>query len=440
MDRPIVYPGAIPQDTDVLSGQRNTMTALGWLLQSVMGTGAGVSGLACTPTSPASMVVNVGAGAIWALESIDATAYGSLASDTSPLMKMGINPEGAGTNFTLTAPTTSGDSINYLIQAAFSEADGAPVVLPYVNPANPSSPYSGPANSGTAQNTLRTQAVALQLKAGVAAATGTQTTPAVDTGYVGLYVITVAYGQSTVTAGNISVYPGAPFFGDLPNRIQSGASITANDTGSVNAYAATLEPAPAALTPGMMVHLQNILHTNTAASTLNVNGFGALPIQSAGGTALQAGELAIGYGALLALNHAGTAWTLLQTTGGPLPVLPGTQTQHAVNLGQFAKNLGTTGYQKLPSGLIIQWGGYTTSTNPSQSVTFPLAFPNGPLVGFAAQANATSANWGAGNPDISAVENGTWNATSMTIYTLQWTGSGWAGANGLGVNWLVIGN
>lgn len=231
MDRIIVYPGAIPQDTDILHPQRNAMTAIGWFLQSVMGTTPGVAGLACTPTSPASMIVNVGPGALWGLSNIDANAFGSLAADTSPLMKMGILPEAAGTNFTLTAPTTSGQSIAYLLQAAVLESDTVPVVLPYVNPANPAQPYSGPANNGVAQNTVRAQTIELQLKAGVAANTGTQTTPAVDTGYQGIYVITVAYGQTTVTASNIARYPNAPF---LPFTLPQLAAAQA----AAGAYAA----------------------------------------------------------------------------------------------------------------------------------------------------------------------------------------------------------
>ena len=49
------------------------------------------------------------------------------------------------------------------------------------------------------------------------------------------------------------------------------------------------------------------------------------------------------------------------------------------NLNLFsAKSLAATGYQKLPSGLIIQWGyvGDGTGTGNSDSVTFPIAFPN----------------------------------------------------------------
>lgn len=213
MDRLMVYPGAIPLDTDILSVERNVMEALGWLTQATFGTNTGVVGLACNPTLPASMTVNVGPGALWAQSVIDQNSFGSLPADTSPLMKLGILPEEAGTNFTLTAPTTSGQSINYLIEAAFEESDTNPVVLPYVNPANPSQPYTGPDNSGTPQNTTRVQTIALQLKAGVAANTGTQITPTVDAGYVGLYVITVNFGQTAINAANIVDYANAPFNG-----------------------------------------------------------------------------------------------------------------------------------------------------------------------------------------------------------------------------------
>ena len=83
------------------------------------------------------------------------------------------------------------------------------MVLPYYNAANPAQPYSGPNNSGVAQNTHRIQRVQLQLKAGAPAPTGTQATPPVDNGWAGLYVITVGYGQTAVTAANISTLPTA---------------------------------------------------------------------------------------------------------------------------------------------------------------------------------------------------------------------------------------
>jgi hypothetical protein len=210
MDRNIVYPGSIPLDTDILSLNRNAMIAVGALTAAALGSNVVADGLACTPTAPASLTVSVAPGSITQLTALDPNAYGSLGNDTGDqLVKTGINLQAV--SFTLTPPTISGDSINYLIEATFSETDAVPVVLPYVNAANPTQPYSGPNNSGTAQNTQRIQRVQLQLKPGAAAAAVAQTTPAVDAGWVGLYVITVNYGQTAIHAGGITTLPGAPF-------------------------------------------------------------------------------------------------------------------------------------------------------------------------------------------------------------------------------------
>ncbi|MDE2239308.1 MAG: hypothetical protein KGJ73_05180 [Rhodospirillales bacterium] len=210
MDRNIVYPGSIPLDTDILSTNRNAMVGIAALTAATLGKSVVADGLACTPTSPPSLAVVVGPGSITQLAALDATAYGSLLADvTDQIVKTGVNLQ--ATNFSLSAPTGSGQSINYLIEAAFEESDTDPVVLPYVNAANPTQPFSGPANSGTAQNTQRVQRVQLQVKPGAAASSGTQTTPAVDAGWVGLYVVTVNYGQTAITAASIETLPQAPF-------------------------------------------------------------------------------------------------------------------------------------------------------------------------------------------------------------------------------------
>jgi hypothetical protein len=210
MDRNIVYPGSIPLDTDILFPNRNAMVGIAALTAATLGSKVVVDGLACTPTSPASLTVTIAPGSITQISPLDATAYGSLAADvTDQIVKTGINLQ--VTSFTLAAPASSGQSINYLIEATFSETDTDPMVLPYVNAANPSQAFSGPNNSGTAQNTQRIQRVQLQVKPGAAAASGTQTTPAVDSNWVGLYVVTVNFGQSAITAANIQTVAGAPF-------------------------------------------------------------------------------------------------------------------------------------------------------------------------------------------------------------------------------------
>jgi hypothetical protein len=210
MDRQIVYPASIPLDTDFLTQNRSAMVAVGSLAQAVLGTATIVDGLACQPTSPASLSVTVRPGSITQLGPVDSLAYGSLAADTTDqIVKMGINLQ--PTTFTLSAPATPGESVIYLIEATFSESDATPVVLPYVNAANAAQPYSGPGNSGAAQNTQRTERVQLQLKAGAAASTGTETAPAIDSGWSGLYLITVNNGQTAVTAANIAIHPASPF-------------------------------------------------------------------------------------------------------------------------------------------------------------------------------------------------------------------------------------
>ncbi len=215
MDRQIVYPGSIPLDTDILSLQRDAMVAIGYLAQATLGSSLVVDGLSCTPTTPTSMRVTMGPGSLAELSVIDASAFGSLPADsTDPLVKIGINT--TPTTFTLTAPTSSGYSVIYLIEATLSETDATPVVLPYYNAANPTQPFSGANNSGVAQNTQRLQRVSLQLKPGVAAAAGSQTAPAVDSGWVGLYTITVANGQTAVNASAITTIPTAPF---VPNKL-----------------------------------------------------------------------------------------------------------------------------------------------------------------------------------------------------------------------------
>ena len=211
MNRTIVYSGEIPRASDILQLQRWIMEAHGWLIAGVLGQNTVFTGLQCVPTNPASMSVIVNPGALFSLQEIDTSAYGSLPANTNPLMKSGINT--TPTTFTLTAPSTSGYSVNYLIQVQFQEADGNPTVLPYYNSANPSQPFSGPGNNGQAQNTARLDIAALQLVTGVAAPTGTQVTPAVESGWYGLWVITVNNAQTTITAADISPYSGAPASG-----------------------------------------------------------------------------------------------------------------------------------------------------------------------------------------------------------------------------------
>jgi len=56
----------------------------------------------------------------------------------------------------------------------------------------------------------------------------------------------------------------------------------------------------------------------------------------------------------------------------------------------FTNSIATNGYQKLPSGLIIQWGVRPMGPNSSFTTTFPIAFPTGVLSISICPANGSS--------------------------------------------------
>ena len=130
----------------------------------------------------------------------------------------------------------------------------------------------------------------------------------------------------------------------LQTMFQGAKALSAIDSGAVNAYSMTLTPAPSALTAGMQVTLLDVLNTPTGASTLNVNGTGALPI-NLNGAALAGGEFSLGDDVIFELNNAGTAWNLVFSTSGLFAARQGSASQafqvgdatsnsDAVNLGQ----------------------------------------------------------------------------------------------------------
>lgn len=210
MDRQIEYPSQVLLDSDLLSMNKNAMVGLGYALLDILGSPTFVSGLPCSQTATPSLAVLMGPGRIYSLQNVDNTAYGSLAADTADqIIKQGI--QAGNVTIATPAPTTTGQSINYLIQAAYQDADTTGVVLPFYNSANPAVPFSGQGNNGAPLPTQRKGLLTVTAKPGIPATTGTQTTPTPDSGFVGLYVAIVANGQTTVTNSNIVVANGSPF-------------------------------------------------------------------------------------------------------------------------------------------------------------------------------------------------------------------------------------
>jgi hypothetical protein len=213
MDRIFFYPGELLQDTDLLNMQKNAMLGMGAILEMLVGQNTVACGFTCSAlgsgvVSGSAFAVSISRGFLTSYQEVDPNAFGSVGADVSrTIMKCGINLSAANIGLTNAAPTTAGQSVNYLISCAFSEVDEAAVVLPYVNASNPSVPWSGQSNSGTAQNTVRQQQVVFTSTPGSPATTGTQTTPAAPSGYFPLFVVTITNGQTAVSGGNISTSP-----------------------------------------------------------------------------------------------------------------------------------------------------------------------------------------------------------------------------------------
>ena len=97
-----------------------------------------------------------------------------------------------------------------------------------------------------------------------------------------------------------------------------------------------------------------------------------------------------------------------------------------------AKSLATSGYQKLPGGLILQWG-VVTGSAADQSVTFPTTFPNACffVVG--------STNGNPGATTMNALVTDGWSTAGFTSRPRFAANGGTVGISGAQVSWFALG-
>lgn len=338
MDRATVYTQEQGRSVDFLFAQRATMIGLAKLSQAAFGSSIVVHGLAVTPNSPAALNVLVGLGEIYTMVAVDATSWGALGADTTDvIMKQGLNM--AAQTISTPAPSTSGYSINYLIEAQYQDQDTNSVVLPFFNSNNPQQPLNGQGGNGQPLPSQRQGVCVIQAKAGIAAPTGTQVTPSVDSGWTALAVVTVANGQSTVTSGNISVPAGVPQVTSLLQMMQTGSTTYAVDTSTTpNTITLALTPAVTSYGDGNPVCFK-AANNNTGPCTINWGG-GSIALNGANG-ALQGGEIIAGKQYEVAYNSTTGTAVLVGQSGGALQIAPAIQSQHAITAGQAAGVVGS---------------------------------------------------------------------------------------------------
>lgn len=147
--------------------------------------------------------------------------------------------------------------------------------------------------------------------------------------------------------------------------IGGATTLTAADTGKVfstsGGYTVTL-PALNTCPMGAAFHFSCeggpsnlIIATAGGGETFNIgNGVNPSTIS------LQPGESI----SVVSSNTAGFSWYVVNRSAefGKMAV--------------FASSISANGYQKLPSGLIVQWGKVNAASNVTSSITFPVAFPS----------------------------------------------------------------
>ena len=189
----------------------------------------------------------------------------------------------------------------------------------------------------------------------------------------------------------------------LPATVVGGTAI-------INSAGTTTQTLPAASTvsAGKRIEMLNI---GTGIATVSRVGTDTITVNASTVT-----TLALGAGDTLTLESNGT--------NGWYAVCGSAQLGYA---GAFGASLVANGYQKLPSGLIIQWGETSgISGNSSLTINYPIAFPNAAFKAIAtpgATANSATAS-AAGIQRISASQLTIRNLGNV-IYTFDWVAIGY---------------
>lgn len=201
--------------------------------------------------------------------------------------------------------------------------------------------------------------------------------------------------------GRIFERIGGAYLEKLALDTQSGKWIFSEGSGSANAITASLTPAPLSLASvvGAVIRVRVPTANTASAVTLNVNGFGAIPVVRRNSTTLRAGDIRAGMNDFV---YDGTYWRLMSLPFGD-------------------STISETGYIDLPGGLTMQWGTGST-TGGTATITFPKAFSNTPFSMCATDLGATG--WSTTNATFLGI--GAKTATTAVIRSVNWTGSAMA--------------
>lgn len=158
--------------------------------------------------TPGANTVRINPGALYSLDTVNTTVTTSVLKQALSLLTQ---------DFTTTPPGSAGQSQDYLLQIQLSTLTTANMdtsALPFLDNTNTFLP-----------GLLLNGELKFNLKAGAAAATGSQVTPTADAGWTPLYVFTATNGSSTPT---VKYATGCPSY----SKLSTTAAITYPSTGN----------------------------------------------------------------------------------------------------------------------------------------------------------------------------------------------------------------
>jgi len=197
---------------------------------------------------------------------------------------------------------------------------------------------------------------------------------------------------------------------------QVGSYVTSNvGAGAVNVGLPLLSSVAA----GSMFTISHS-STSMASFAVAISGADALVFEGLEGSAA---PYVMAVGETLTVVSTGVIWKIVASNGGRF-------LKHG---GGFAAGAGVQGYQKLPSGTIIQRGSGATVDGVG-TVTFPVTFPTACRQVLVVESSA--ANWVGSNFTVYGV--GAKTQSGVTIRSMNWNGSAWAGKNG-NFDYIAIG-
>lgn len=217
------------------------------------------------------------------------------------------------------------------------------------------------------------------------------------------FAATIPYGAGTTGTGNL-VYSASPTLTGTPLAPTASAGTNTTQiatTAFVNSAVTTLS--------GTLGTMSTQNASNVAITGGSITGITDLAVAD-GGT----GSSTLAANSVLLGNGTSALQTVAPSTSGNVLASNGTTWQSSAlsALSSFDRSLSTNGYQKLPGGLIMQWGSLSVSPDAVVGVSYPVAFSSAVYsVQITVLGNTTTTNLG----QIGAVKSNSIGLSSFNV-------------------------